>query len=84
MPNKQYTFSLPPEAGKVIDALPKMEKSERVAQALLQFEKERAKQKTLDILKLLKPKGWDTDKDSVTLVQEARQKRAEHLTNNDN
>ncbi len=84
MPNKQYTFSLPPEAGKVIDALPKMEKSERVAQALLQFEKERAKQKTLDILKLLKPKDWGTDKDSVTLVQEARQKRAEHLTNNDN
>ncbi len=84
MPNKQYTFSLPPEAGRVIDALPKMEKSECVAQALLLFERERAKQKTLDILKLLKPKDWGTDKDSVTLVQEARQKRAEQLTDNNN
>lgn len=82
MANKQYTFSLPFEAGKVIDALPKMEKSEHVTQALLQFEKEKARQKTLDIIKLLRPKDWDTDKDAVTLVQEARQKRAEHLTDN--
>jgi hypothetical protein len=82
MPNKQYTFSLPPEAGRIIDALPKMEKSECVAQALMQFEKEMAKQKTLDILALLQPKDWGTEKDAVTLVQEARQKRAGHLSGN--
>ncbi len=82
MPNKQYTFSLPPEVGKIIDVLPKMEKSERVAQALLHYEREKAKQKTLDILTLLQPKDWGTDKDTVTLVQEARKKRAEQLAGN--
>ena len=77
MLNKQYTFSLPPEAGRIIDALPKMEKSKCVAEALIQFEKEKAKQKTLDVLALLQPKDWETEKDSVTLVDEARQQRAE-------
>ena len=80
MPNKQYPFSLPPEAGRIIDTLPKMEKSEFVAQALMQFEKERARQKTLDILAMLEPKDWDTEKDAVTLVQEARQQRAKDLS----
>lgn len=82
MPNKQYTFSLPPEAGRIIDALPKMEKSECVAQALIQFEKEKAKKKTLDILTLLQPRDWGTEKDSVTLVQEARKKRSERSSDN--
>ena len=80
MLNKQYTFSLPPEARRIIDALPKMEKSKCVAKALIQFEKEKAKQKTLDVLALLQPKDWGTEKDSVTLVDEARQQRAEHLS----
>ena len=82
MPNKQYTFSLPPEAGSIIDALPKTEKSECVAQALIQFRKEKARLKTLDILSLLQPKDWGTEKDSVILVQEAREKRANQLIDN--
>lgn len=82
MPNKQYTFSLPPEAAHIIDALPKMEKSECVAQALVQFSKEQARQKALNVLELLQPQVWDTEKDAVTLVQEARQKRSDHLSNN--
>ncbi len=45
--------------------------------------KEKERLKALDALKSLKPKDWGTDKDAVTLVQEARQKRAEHLTDND-
>ena len=72
MSNKQYTFSLPPEAAEIVDSLPKMAKSECVTQALLQFKKEQARQKALDVIALLKPATWDTEKDSVTLVQEAR------------
>ena len=83
MSNKQYTFSLPPEAGEIIDALPKMAKSEYVAQALLHFEQKRAKQNALDVLAVLQPKDWNTDKDAVTLIQEARQQRSQHLANND-
>ena len=82
MPNKQYTFSLPPEAASIIDELPKMEKSECVAQALVQFKKEQARKKALDVLDLLQPKEWDTEKNAVTLVQEARQQRSDHLSNN--
>jgi hypothetical protein len=82
MSNKQYTFSLPPEAGEIIDSLPKMEKSERVAQALLHFERQQAKQKTLDVLALLKPREWETDKDAVTLVEEARAYRSANLSDN--
>ena len=82
MPNRQYTFSLPPEAGEIVDALPKMEKSEYVAQALLHFEKEKARKKALDLIASLKPKKWDTDKDSVALVQEARIARAKQLSDN--
>ena len=29
--NKKYTFSLPPEAGKIIDETPRMEKSKLVS-----------------------------------------------------
>ena len=82
MPNKQYTFSLPAEAGAIIDSLPKMAKSECVAQALIQYKKQQAKQKTLDVIGLLQPKDWGTEKDAVILVQEARRDRAEHLSNN--
>lgn len=82
MSNKQYTFSLPPEASQIIDSLPKMAKSDCVTQALLQFKKEQARQKSLDVIALLKPQEWDTDKDAVSLVQEARVKRADQVTNN--
>ncbi len=41
------------------------------------------KQQALDALKLLKPKDWNVDKDAVTLVQEARQKKPGHLPDND-
>ena len=34
--NKKYTFSLPPEAGKIIDETPRMEKSKLVASPLWQ------------------------------------------------
>lgn len=81
MPNKQYTFSLPPEASQIIDSLPKMAKSECVTQALLQFQKQQAQQKALDVIALLKPTEWETQKDSVTLVQEARATRAKQITN---
>lgn len=82
MMNKQYTFSLPPKASKVIDSLPKMAKSQRVTEALLLFEKYQARKRSLDVLASLKLKDWGTTKDSVTLVREARQIRAEHLINN--
>ena len=82
MPNKQYTFSLPPEASQIIDSLPKMAKSECVTQALLQFKKMQDRQKTLDVIALLKPVKWDTEKDSVTLVQESRITRAGQITSN--
>ena len=35
--NKTYTFSLPPEAGKIIDKTPRMEKSKLVARAVLHY-----------------------------------------------
>jgi len=35
--NKKYTFSLPPEAGKIIDETPRMEKSKLVARAVLHY-----------------------------------------------
>ena len=35
--NKRYTFSLPPEAGKIIDKTPRMEKSKLVARAVLYY-----------------------------------------------
>jgi hypothetical protein len=74
MANRQYTFSLPPEVGNIIDTAPKMEKSKLVAEALLQFKKDNARQKTLDILASITPTDWDTDKSAVELVREARQK----------
>ena len=80
MQNKQYTFSLPTQAGRIIDRLPKMEKSKHIVQALMQYEKEQARQKTLNLITLLKPKDWETDKDAVTLVQEARQQKAQRLS----
>ena len=84
MANRQYTFSLPPEASEIIDQLPKMEKSEHVAQALVYFKKEKAKQKALDVLAMLKPKDWATDRDAVELVQQARSVRAvQHTTDAD-
>ncbi len=46
------------------------------------FEKKNDKQKTLDIIALLRPKDWGTEKDSVTLVKEARNARAKQLINN--
>jgi hypothetical protein len=79
MSNKQYTFSLPPEAAEVIDVLPKTKKSECVANALLSYKKEQARQKALDFIATLKPKKWNTDKDAVRLVQEAREERSRQL-----
>ena len=74
MQNKQYTFSLPTQAGRIIDRLPKMEKSKLVAEALLQFKRGNARQKALDILASITPTDWDTDKSAVELVREVRQK----------
>ena len=74
MANRQYTFSLPPEVGAIIDTAPKMEKSKLVAEALLQFKRGNARQKALDILASITPTDWDTDKSAVELVREVRQK----------
>lgn len=45
------------------------------------FKKERAKRKALNMLALLQPIDWNTNKDAANLVQEARWKRAEYLSN---
>ena len=80
--NKQYTFSLPEEVGQVIDALPKTEKSKFVADAVKNQVRMKAKQKALNIIDLLNPKDWETDKDAVQLVQEARTDRSEQILAN--
>ena len=80
--NKQFTFSLPEEVAEIIDALPKTEKSNYIAQAVLNQEKEKAKQKALDVIALLHPKEWDTEKDAVELVQEARTTKANNILSN--
>lgn len=77
--NKKYTFSLPPEVGVIIDNLSKTKKSDFVAQAILNQERTIAQKKALDVLALIKPKTWDTDRDSVQLVQEARDSRSEQI-----
>ena len=40
------------------------------------------KQKALDFLSTLQPKEWNTDKNSVVLVEEIRQQRSGYLSNN--
>lgn len=82
MTNKQYTFSLPPEVGMVIDALPKMKKSEYVADALMLKGNFNAKKRLLTMLDNIKPRKWLSNKGSVELVQEAREIRAQQLINN--
>ena len=79
---KQYTFSLPPEAGAIVDQEPRMEKSKLVAKALLQYKQDTARRKALDILASITPKKWATDKDSVELVREARLKRSQDIMDN--
>jgi hypothetical protein len=80
--NKQYTFSLPSEVANIIDSLPKTEKSSYVAQAILNQEKEKARQKALDVISLLNPQSWNTKKDAVELVQETRTARAGNILSN--
>ena len=80
--NKQYTFSLPEEVAAVIDALPKTEKSKYIAQAVVNQEKLKAKQRALDVIALLKPKDWGTDKDAVDLVNDMRTGRASDILAN--
>lgn len=80
--NKQYTFSLPEEVANVIDALPKTEKSKYIAQAVLNQERSKAKQKALDVIALLDPKDWGTDTDAVDLVNEMRIGRSNQILSN--
>lgn len=82
--NKQYTFSLPPEVGVIIDSLPKTKKSEYVAEALMLKEKFKAQQKVLSLLDSIKPSEGISDKSSVELVQEARAARSDQLIANFN
>ncbi len=80
--NKQYTFSLPEEVAAVIDALPKTEKSKYIAQAVVNQEKLKAKQRALDVIALLSPKDWGTDKDAVDLVNDMRTGTASNILAN--
>ena len=82
--NKQYTFSLPPEVGLIIDKLPKTKKSEYVTEALMLKEKFKAQQKVLSLLDRIKPSEGISDKSSVELVQEARAARSDQLVANFN
>ena len=82
--NKQYTFSLPESIGQIIDALPKTKKSQYIAEAIINQEKLKAQQKALDVIDLLKPTDWDTDKDAVELVREARVKRTGQILSDEN
>jgi hypothetical protein len=82
MPNKQYTFSLPKEAGSLIDAQPKSVKSQYVADALLLKAKFDAQDKLLTLLDRIKPQKGVSDKSSVELIQEARNARTQQLTDN--
>lgn len=84
MPNRQYTFSLPQEAGALIDAQPKSAKSQYVANALLLKAKFDAQEKLLTLLDGIEPQKGISDKSAVALVQEARNARAKQLIDNCN
>jgi hypothetical protein len=82
MATKQHSISLPENASAILDSLPKGEKSQLVAEALLLLQKERARHEALRILDEIEPTDWGTDKDSVQLVQEARAERTGQILSN--
>ena len=79
MANKQYTFSLPSEVAALIDAQPKSAKSQYVTDALLLKAQLDARKKVLALLDGIKPQKGASDKDSVALIQDARNIRAQQL-----
>ena len=82
MSNKQYTFSLPSEVAALIDAQPKSAKSQYVTDALLLKAQLDAQKKVLALLDEIKPQKGASDKDSVALIQDARNIRAQQLIDN--
>ena len=78
---RQYTFSLPPEVGAMIDQEPRMEKSKLVAKALLKYKKDTARQKALNILNSITPTEWETNKSAVELVREVRKNGMKPMLN---
>ena len=80
--NKQYTFSLPPEVGVIIDRLPKTQKSAFIAEAVVLTEKFQSQKKVLSLLDSIKPISGASSKSSVELVNEARNARSDQLISN--
>lgn len=52
--NKQYTFSLPMEIAKIIDAIPLSERSIYIAEAVIRFTRQQSQEKEVDVMTLLK------------------------------
>ena len=82
MSNKQYTFFLPSEVAALIDAQPKSAKSQCVTDAFLLKAQLDAQKKVLALLDEIKPQKGASDKDSVALIQDARNIRAQQLIDN--
>ncbi len=55
-----------------------------VAEALFLLKKEQSRIEALNILDSIEATEWDTDKDAVQLVDEARQKRSGQILGNIN
>ena len=84
MPNRPYTFSLPDDVARTIDALPKARKSEFVAEAVRMRSQRDAQARVLTLLDEIQPQKGLSDKSAVELIQEARDARAQTLIHNVN
>ena len=74
------SYSLPEDVAKVIDAIPKRERSKFVASTLRKAVQEKSRRKALDALSAITPIHDNDKRSSSELLEEARQKRREELT----